>query len=84
MRRISEEFVPCLLSQEQKELPLSRSLKLSDHANSDSVFLRSLITGDESWVYGYDPEKKMHSSHWKTPNSQGAKKARHVYRFLRY
>jgi hypothetical protein len=22
-------------------------------------FLQSLITGDESWVYGYDPEKKM-------------------------
>jgi hypothetical protein len=66
------------------ELRLSISLELHDRANSESFFLRSLITGDESWVYGYDPETKMRSSHWKTPNSPRTKKARHVDRFLRY
>jgi hypothetical protein len=44
-------------------------------ADSDSGFLRSQNTGDESWVYGYGPEKKMQRSHWKTPKSPGAKKA---------
>jgi hypothetical protein len=38
--------------------------KFCDYINSDSCFfLQSLITGDESWVYGYDPEKKTQSSH---------------------
>jgi hypothetical protein len=39
-------------------------------------FSRSPITGDESWVYGYDSGKKIQSSHWKTPQSPGEKKAR--------
>jgi hypothetical protein len=34
-------------------------LELPDGANSDSGFLQSLITGDESWVYGYDPELRV-------------------------
>jgi hypothetical protein len=84
MRRVSEKFVPRLLSKEQKELRLSISLELRDHAHSDSGFLRSPITGDESWIHGYDPETKMQSSHWKTPNSPRAKKARYVDCFLRY
>jgi hypothetical protein len=63
MRRVSAKFVPRHLPQEQKEFRLSISLELRDRASSD--FLRSLITGDEPWVYGYDPETKMQSSHWK-------------------
>jgi hypothetical protein len=69
MRRVSAKFDPRLLSQEQKKFRLSISLELLYRANSDSGFLRSLITRDESWVYGYDPETKMQSSPWKTPNS---------------
>jgi hypothetical protein len=82
MRRVSANFVPRRLSQEQKQLRLSISLDLRDHANSDSGLLPSLIAGDESWIYGYDPETKMQSSHWKTLNSPREKKVRHVDRFL--
>ncbi|BFZ13828.1 hypothetical protein BsWGS_16867 [Bradybaena similaris] len=28
-------------------------------------FLNALITGDELWVFGYDPETKVPSSQWK-------------------
>jgi len=35
-----------------------------------------VITGDESWVYGYDPETKQQSSQWKSPGSPVVKKAR--------
>jgi hypothetical protein len=83
MRRVRAEFVPRFLSQEYRELRPSIS-ELRDHANSDSCFLRSLITEDESWDYDYDPETKMQSSDWKTSNSPRAKKARHVDCFLRY
>lgn len=73
---MSSKFVPHLSSQEQNELRLTTSFGLRDRANSDSGFLRSLITGDESSIYGYDPEKKTQSYHWKTPKSPRAKKAR--------
>jgi len=32
------------------------------------------VTGDESWVYGYDPETKQQSSEWKDPMSPRPKK----------
>ena len=31
--------------------------------------------GDETWVYGYDPETRVQSSQWKSPSSPRAKKA---------
>jgi hypothetical protein len=33
------------------------------------TFSCSVITGDESWVYGCDPETKQQSSQWKNPGS---------------
>ena len=44
----------------------------------DSKFLNTVITGDESWVYGYDPETKAQSSQWKHSSSPRPKKARQV------
>jgi len=35
-----------------------------------------VITGDESWVYGYDPETKQQSSQWTSPGCPRPKKAR--------
>jgi len=40
--------------------------------------LSRVIIDDESWVYGYDPETKQHSSQWKRPTSPRPKKARQV------
>jgi hypothetical protein len=36
---------------------------LSDRFD-DTTFLSRVITGDESWIYGYDPETKLQSSQW--------------------
>jgi histone-lysine N-methyltransferase SETMAR len=51
-------------------------LELRDHVTSDPNFFQNLITGDESWMYGYDPETKVQNSQWKTLNSPRPKKAR--------
>ncbi|KAJ4448840.1 hypothetical protein ANN_00231 [Periplaneta americana] len=51
---------------------------LLDTANTDPGFLNTVITGDESWVYGYDPGTKRQSSQWKHPESPRPKKARQV------
>ena len=40
--------------------------------------MKTIITGDESWIYGYDTETKAQSSQWKTPGSPRPKTARQV------
>jgi hypothetical protein len=59
MRRVSAKFFPKLLRMEQKQCSLDIAQDMLDNANSDPNFLNTMITGDETWVYGYDPETKM-------------------------
>jgi len=40
------------------------SQELFDRSNSDENFLKNVITGVETWVYGYDVETKVPSSQW--------------------
>jgi len=65
MRRVSAKFVPCVLTVKQKQQRLSISPELRDRAASDSSFLGNVMKGDETWVYGYDPETSIQSSQWK-------------------
>jgi hypothetical protein len=44
----------------------------------DPEFLKTVITGDEMLVYGYDPETKMQLLQWKHSSSPGPKKAQRV------
>ena len=78
MRRVAAKFVPRLLSSDQLRLRVSLSEEMHDRARSDSTFLGKIITGDETWVYGYDPETKRQSSQWKRPGFPRAKKVRQV------
>jgi hypothetical protein len=73
LRRISAKFVPRLLSDDQKahRVSVCRELK---QARDDPNFISNIITGDETWVYGYDPETKRQSSQWKSLNSPRPKK----------
>ena len=75
MRRISARFVPWLLSDEQKTLRVFLCRELKQQARDDPIFISNIITGDETWVYGYDPETKQQSSQWNSPISQRPKKS---------
>jgi hypothetical protein len=44
----------CVLSYEQK-------------AKDEPSFISTIIMGDESMIYGYDPETKQQRSQWKSP-----------------
>jgi len=77
-KRVAAKFVPRLLSREQKEFYAAVAQDLIETANNDPDFLKKVITGDESWVYGYDPETKAQSSQWKLPESPRLKKARQI------
>jgi len=63
--RVSVKFVPKLLTMEQKQLCLEVLQDMLEYANSDPEFLNIMTTGDESWVYGYNPETKAQLSQWK-------------------
>ena len=76
MRRVAAKFVPRLLTDDQKQCRLSASADLLQCGEEDPGFLAKIITGDETWVYGYDPETKVQSSVWKTPSSPRPKKIR--------
>jgi len=62
MRRVASKFVSRLLSIDQKQQRLDFCLDLKENASSDHSFLSNVITGDETWVYAYDPETKTESS----------------------
>ena len=73
---LGKKFVPRLLSREQKEFCAAVAQDLLETTNNDPDFLKKVITGDESWVYGYDLETKAQSSQWKSPESPRPKKVR--------
>ena len=90
MQRVASKFVPRRLAPKQTERHVAIRQELRQCALDDPSFMSRVITGDESWVYGYDPETKQKSSQWKSPRSPRLKKARqshsvthHVFRHLR-
>jgi len=78
MKRVSAKLVPKLLTEEQKEHRIEVCLELKNRDSNDPSFIKSIIPGDETWVYGYDPETKVQSSQWKTANSPRPKICRQV------
>lgn len=76
MRKICAKMVPKNLSQDQKDLRKERSLDFLESIENDPHFLERVITGDESWVFEYDPETKRQSMEWHTSSSPRPKKAR--------
>ena len=75
MLRVLAKFIPELLTEQQKELCVEIAQDMLDCANNDLEFMKTIITGNETWVYGYDPESKFQSSQWKQLESPRPKKA---------
>jgi len=76
--RVTAKFAPRILTADQKQQCVNVCTELRQLASNDETFLSRVITGDKSWVYGYDPETKQQSSQWKSPMSPRPKKARQV------
>jgi len=69
MKRVCAKFVPPLLPDDQREQRQKIARDLFERSCEDVQFLKNIVTGDESWVYGYDPKTKQQSSQWKGPTS---------------
>ena len=77
MRRVSAKFVLRLLTDDQRENRVEISPELLANANGNENFLKNIITGDETWVYGYDVETKTQSTQWMGKGSPRLKKSTH-------
>ena len=85
------KWVPHLLTDEQKESRVNFSRNfLRRFQTEQNDFLGRIITGDETWVYSWDPETKRQSAEWrdfdeprpeKVRRKQGALKVMHMIFF---
>ena len=73
MTRVCAKFIPKLLTTEQKDFRSEIAQDNLEMVRDDENVLKKVITGDELWVYGYDPETKQQSSQWKRPDKSAEK-----------
>jgi len=59
MHRVAAKFMPRLLTPKQKEHRVTICQELRQCALDNPSFMSRVITGDESWVYGFDPKTKQ-------------------------
>ena len=60
MKRAAAMIVSKLLNCEQKQRHMDIAQKMLTMFNDDQDLLKKVITGDESWVYGYNIETRNH------------------------
>jgi hypothetical protein len=72
MHRITAKYLPPTLDRWPKQRCVEVCLELWEKANGDQTFMSisRIITGDESWIYGYDPEKSNSRRSGKAHNHQ--------------
>jgi histone-lysine N-methyltransferase SETMAR len=75
--------VPRILKDDQKQQRVDICTELRQLTSNDETFLSRVITGDESWVYSYNPETKQQFSQCKSPTSPRPKQARQVKRIVK-
>jgi hypothetical protein len=77
-RKVCSRWVPRQLSYDHKcAWQTICQEHLDRHAREGDAFLHRIVTGDESWVYHYEPESKRQSMQWKHHLSPANKNSRH-------
>jgi hypothetical protein len=74
MKRVPVKFVPKLLTINQKETRLAVDRDLLQFDDQGTNFMNRVMTRDDSWVYGYNPETKTQLLQWKTTCSPRTKR----------
>ncbi len=76
LKRKSAKFVPRILTEEQKAFRVRLCKEnLALWRQKPDEFLTRIVTGDETWISVYEPERKQQSSQWMeagTPRPQKA------------
>ena len=76
-RKISAQWVPRLLSDQQKTVRVQVSETLLEHYKEEGdAFIHRIVTCDEIWVHHYTPETKRASKEWRGKGEQCSVKAK--------
>lgn len=78
-RKLCARWIPKMLSTDHKTQRMASALSfLTRYANEGNVFLKSIVTGDETWVLYDNPETKEQSKQWMhTASPSKPKKFKH-------
>ena len=77
--KVSARWVPRMLTNDHKQnrVNCSRELLALYTADQES-FEKRIITGDECWIYHYDPETKLDSMEWRLSDEEAPRKFKQV------
>ena len=66
LRKVCPRWVPHLLTEEQKKqrLKCAREL-LKTYKGCNSRVISNLLTGDETWVHMFEPQRRADNKQWK-------------------
>jgi hypothetical protein len=73
---VCARFVPHSLTLDQKHQRAALSVEFVEMIDDDRNVLKTIVTGDESWCFMYDPETKRHSATWLSSKKPKAQKVR--------
>ena len=59
MKRVAAKFVSKLLNFQQKQRRMEVAQESLNEVYDDAKLLKRIISGDETWVYGYDVETNL-------------------------
>ncbi|UYV61167.1 SETMAR [Cordylochernes scorpioides] len=65
LKKTPKKIIQRFLTNEQKLCRLATCENMLKMTTTDPEWKDKIITGDETWVYGYDPETKRQSAEWR-------------------
>ena len=71
LRKVCARWVPHLLTEEQRiqRLKFAREL-LKSYKGSNSPVISNLLTGDETWMHMFEPQRMADNKQWKRKNKK--------------
>ncbi|UYV74812.1 hypothetical protein LAZ67_12001111 [Cordylochernes scorpioides] len=75
VRRLNAVLVPKDLTFDQKNARKETASLNLEATTDDPELLKRVITGDETWIYGFDSETTQQASEWRFKNEPRPKKA---------
>ena len=76
LRKLSSRWIPHILTQENKGVRLHKAQQLLDkYKIADERRLSEIFTGDETYIYFYEPFRKQQNMSWLRKGSTPIKNA---------
>ena len=74
MRKNCAKMVPSLVNEGQKERRVQVCQDILELLETEPNLLKRVVTGNESWIFEYDPLTKRQSLEWKSARHQDPKR----------